>query len=112
MSDARLRCRPRRGPHRRCGRDPARLHHRRGRRQVRRALPGDRGLLAGSGRAGARHAHLGGRHHRRGVGAAVTGLRPVVEILFIDFLACAMDQICNQAAKMRFMFGGQVRCPW
>jgi acetoin:2,6-dichlorophenolindophenol oxidoreductase subunit beta len=46
-----------------------------------------------------------------GVGAAMTGLRPVVEIQFNDFLACAMDQVCNQAAKMRFMMGGQVKVP-
>ena len=46
-----------------------------------------------------------------GVGAAMTGLRPVVEIQFNDFLACAMDQVCNQAAKMRFMMGGQVTVP-
>jgi pyruvate dehydrogenase E1 component beta subunit len=45
------------------------------------------------------------------VGAALTGLRPVVEIQFNDFLACAMDQICNQAAKMRFMLGGQAKVP-
>lgn len=45
------------------------------------------------------------------IGAAMTGLRPVVEIQFNDFLACAMDQICNQAAKLRFMMGGQVSVP-
>ena len=45
------------------------------------------------------------------VGAAMTGLRPVAEIQFNDFLACAMDQICNQAAKARFMLGGQVKVP-
>jgi pyruvate dehydrogenase E1 component beta subunit len=45
------------------------------------------------------------------VGAAMTGLRPVAEIQFNDFLACAMDQVCNQAAKMRFMMGGQVSVP-
>jgi acetoin:2,6-dichlorophenolindophenol oxidoreductase subunit beta len=45
------------------------------------------------------------------VGAAMTGLRPVAEIQFNDFLACAMDQVCNQAAKLRFMMGGQVRIP-
>jgi len=45
------------------------------------------------------------------VGAAMTGLRPVVEIQFNDFLTCAMDQICNQAAKMRLMMGGQVNVP-
>ncbi len=45
------------------------------------------------------------------VGAAMTGLRPVAEIQFNDFLACAMDQVCNQAAKMRLMMGGQVKVP-
>jgi pyruvate/2-oxoglutarate/acetoin dehydrogenase E1 component len=45
------------------------------------------------------------------IGAAMTGLRPVAEIQFNDFLACAMDQVCNQAAKMRFMMGGQVSVP-
>src|SRR3972149_5826458 len=34
------------------------------------------------------------------IGAAITGMRPVAEIQFADFLACAMDQICNQAAKL------------
>jgi len=46
-----------------------------------------------------------------GVGAALTGLRPVVEILFIDFAMLAMDQIVNQAAKVRFMTGDQCRVP-
>lgn len=46
-----------------------------------------------------------------GVGAAMTGLRPVVEIQFNDFITCAMDQMCNQAAKLRFMMGGQVKIP-
>ncbi len=45
------------------------------------------------------------------VGAAATGLRPVVEIMIIDFMAVCMDQIVNQAAKMRYMFGGKVRLP-
>jgi pyruvate dehydrogenase E1 component beta subunit len=45
------------------------------------------------------------------VGAAMTGLRPVVEIQFNDFIACGMDQLCNQAAKIRFMMGGQVAVP-
>ncbi len=45
------------------------------------------------------------------VGAAMTGLRVVAEIQFNGFLTCAMDQICNQAAKMRFMMGGQVKVP-
>jgi len=45
------------------------------------------------------------------VGAAMTGMRPVAEILFSDFLACCMDPILNQAAKLRFMTGGQVSIP-
>jgi pyruvate dehydrogenase E1 component beta subunit len=45
------------------------------------------------------------------LGAALTGLRPVAEIQFNDFLACGMDQLCNQAAKIRFMLGGQVKVP-
>jgi pyruvate dehydrogenase E1 component beta subunit len=45
------------------------------------------------------------------VGAAMTGLRPVAEFQFNDFMACGMDQICNQAAKLRFMMGGQISIP-
>jgi len=45
------------------------------------------------------------------VGAAMTGLRPVAEIEFSDFLTCCMDPIMNQAAKLRFMTGGQVKMP-
>jgi len=44
-----------------------------------------------------------------GVGAAVTGMRPVVEILFVDFSLLVLDQIINQAAKYRFMTGGTGR---
>jgi len=46
-----------------------------------------------------------------GVGAAITGMRPVAEIMFGDLSALAMDQICNQAAKIRYMFGGQADVP-
>src|SRR5436309_3282890 len=45
------------------------------------------------------------------VGAALTGLRPVVELMYVDFAGLAMDQIVNQAAQNRFMFGGQARVP-
>jgi pyruvate dehydrogenase E1 component beta subunit len=45
-------------------------------------------------------------------GAALTGLRPVVELMFIDFSGLALDQIANQAAKLRFMSGGQAKVPW
>ncbi len=44
-------------------------------------------------------------------GAAVTGLRPVVEIMFMDFLTLTMDQLANHAAKFRYMYGPQVRVP-
>lgn len=43
------------------------------------------------------------------VGAAMVGMRPVAEIMFIDFASLAMDQICNQAAKMRYMTGGKAK---
>ena len=46
-----------------------------------------------------------------GVGAALTGMRPIVEIMFGDFMALAMDQIVNQAAKIRYMSGGQAKVP-
>lgn len=46
-----------------------------------------------------------------GVGAAIAGRRPVVEMLFIDFLLQTMDQVVNQAAKYRFMSGGEGRVP-
>ncbi|QGQ99952.1 alpha-ketoacid dehydrogenase subunit beta [Paenibacillus psychroresistens] len=46
-----------------------------------------------------------------GVGAAMTGLIPVIEIMWIDFTLVAMDQILNQAAKMKYMSGGQTSVP-
>ncbi|MBV8356554.1 MAG: alpha-ketoacid dehydrogenase subunit beta [Deltaproteobacteria bacterium] len=45
------------------------------------------------------------------VGAAATGLRPVVELMFIDFVGVCLDQILNQAAKLRYMFGGKATVP-
>jgi pyruvate dehydrogenase E1 component beta subunit len=45
------------------------------------------------------------------IGAAMAGYRPVVEYMFSDFVTCAMDLITNQAAKARFMLGGQVKTP-
>lgn len=45
------------------------------------------------------------------VGAAITGMRPIVEILFIDFAMLVLDQIINQAAKYKFMTGGKGRVP-
>jgi pyruvate dehydrogenase E1 component beta subunit len=46
-----------------------------------------------------------------GVGAAITGMRPVIELMFADFAAVTLDQIINQAAKMRYMSGGQLKVP-
>ena len=45
------------------------------------------------------------------VGASLLGMRPVAEIMFMDFVLLALDQIANQAAKMRFMFGGRTTVP-
>ena len=44
-------------------------------------------------------------------GAAVSGMRPILEIMFSDFITIAMDEIANQAAKMRYMFGGKAKVP-
>lgn len=46
-----------------------------------------------------------------GIGAAVSGLRPVVDLMFMDFVCVAMDQIVNQAAKLKYMFGGEATMP-
>lgn len=46
-----------------------------------------------------------------GLGAALTGMRPLVDLHFADFTTCAMDEIANQSAKIRYMFGGQVKIP-
>lgn len=46
-----------------------------------------------------------------GIGAAMAGLRPVLEMMTVNFSILALDQIVNNAAKVRYMFGGQVSCP-
>jgi pyruvate dehydrogenase E1 component beta subunit len=46
-----------------------------------------------------------------GIGAAMMGLRPVIEIMTINFILVAMDQVVNHAAKIRYMFGGKVGVP-
>jgi len=46
-----------------------------------------------------------------GVGAATAGMRPIVELMYMDFAYLAMDQILNQAAKIRYMFGGKAKVP-
>lgn len=46
-----------------------------------------------------------------GIGAACAGMRPVVELMYMDFTYVAMDQILNQAAKIRYMFGGKAKVP-
>ena len=45
------------------------------------------------------------------VGAAAAGLRPVAELMFVDFIGVCLDQLFNQAAKMRYMFGGKAKIP-
>ncbi len=45
------------------------------------------------------------------VGAAATGVRPIAELMFTDFVTVGMDQLVNQAAKMRYMFGGHLKLP-
>lgn len=45
------------------------------------------------------------------VGAALCGMRPVAEIMYVDFITCAMDEVVNQMAKVRYMFGGQTDVP-
>ncbi len=46
-----------------------------------------------------------------GIGSAVTGMKPIAEIMFSDFITIAMDQIANQAAKIRYQFGGKAKVP-
>src|SRR5215813_198343 len=46
-----------------------------------------------------------------GIGAAITGMRPVIELMFADFAAVTLDQVVNQAAKLRYMSGGQIKVP-
>ena len=46
-----------------------------------------------------------------GAGSAITGMRPIVEMMFIDFITIAMDEIVNQAAKIHYMSGGKVKVP-
>ena len=60
---------------------------------------------------GTRHTLSSQTDTKRGIGAALTGLRPVVELQFSDFAGVAFDQIMNQAAKLRFMMGGEPSVP-
>src|SRR5256884_9179294 len=46
-----------------------------------------------------------------GIGAAIAGMRPIVEIMYEDFLTLSLEQIVNQAAKHRYMSGGQIKVP-
>ena len=62
-------------------------------------------------RARDRHADLRGRDHGRRRRHGAGGLRPVVEMRVVDFALCGMDELVNQAAKNRYMFGGQGRVP-
>ena len=92
-----------------------RVRHGRGRRRLgprRRRLPVTEGLVEEFGPERVRDTPLSEAGSSGvAVGAAVTGLRPVAEIMYIDFMTLAMDQIVNQAAKMRYMFGGKATVP-
>jgi len=46
------------------------------------------------------------------LGAALMGMRPIADVQYADFLFCAMDQVANQVAKMRYMSGGKLEVPW
>ena len=46
-----------------------------------------------------------------GVGSAILGMRPIIEIMYLDFIAVCFDELVNQAAKLRYMFGGQMKVP-
>lgn len=46
-----------------------------------------------------------------GVGAAMVGAVPVIDMHYVDFMGCSMDEVCNQMAKARYMFGGQAKMP-
>ena len=71
-----------------------------------------RGLLEEFGPgAHARHAALGVRFVGAGIGAAIGGMRPIVEVMTINFSLLALDQIVNNAATLRHMSGGQFSVP-
>jgi 2-oxoisovalerate dehydrogenase E1 component len=76
------------------------------------ALYGATGLMAGFGPDRMRSAPISENGFTgMGVGAAITGLRPIVDFTIASFVYLAMDQLVNQAAKMRYMSGGQVSIP-
>ena len=88
---------------------PDRRGHRRLRRRVRRHRPACSSGSAASGCATPRSRRS--RIVGAAVGAALCGMRPIVELQFSDFVTCAMDQIVNQAAKIHFMLGGAAQVP-
>ena len=110
--DARLRRGDSRGARARAPRRPRRDRDRRGHRQGRRPLPRHGGALRAYGPERIRDTPLTESGFVGcGIGAALTGLRPVVELQFSDFSGVALDQIVNQAAKLRFMMGGTPSMP-
>ena len=84
----------------------------RGRGRLRRRVQGHQGTARGvRPPSGVQHAHQRGVHLRRGCGAAMNGLRPVVELMYFDFALMSSDQISNQAAKWHYMSGAQTEVP-
>jgi len=97
------------------GRDAARIRACAFLRDVAEARDAVQGIVRVGGRVwvGARagYTDFGGGVYRDGLGAAMTGLRPVVDIMFGDFLTLTMDQLVNQAAKVHYMSGGTWKVP-
>ena len=75
------------------------------------ATPSPRDWSKSSGRKNPRHAAVGERLCWRGLGAAMAGLRPIVEIMTVNFSLLALDQIVNNAATIPHMSGGQFAIP-
>ena len=111
-SAARFRSRDPRGARPRARSRPGRDRHGRGRRRVGGIFRATEGLYERYGADRIRDTPLTESGFVGcGIGAALTGLRPVIELQFSDFAAVAFDQIVNQAAKLRFMTGGAATMP-
>ena len=77
-------------------------------RRLRRFQGDDPGIRRGPDHG---YPHRGAGLCSAGVGAAMCGMRPIVELMFSDFMCVCFDELVNEAAKLRFMFGGKVKVP-